>query len=399
MLTKDQLDKYADVLIWALETARTEKFNDNDIVLIRYHKPAIQLAEILYSKLLKKKLYPVQRIAQTPDMEKNFYLLSEDTQLTFQLPGEKELFKNLNGSIYLHAPESLTHLKNIEPEKTGIAAKSRKYLKDILNMRDDAGLFGWTLCMMPTKVLAKHANLTDQEYTDQIIKACFLDKKSPVSHWQSIYKQGLTIKKWLNSLNIKKIHVESENTDLTIYPGEKRKWIGLTGHNIPSFEIFLSPDWRKTHGIYFSNLPSYKNGHYIKNIRLEFKHGVAVKIEAEEGETFVKTQLALDFGANKIGEFSLTDKTFSKINKFMANTLFDENFGGQYGNCHIALGSSYSDTYNGNPKHLTADMKNELGFNDSALHWDIVNTEQKRVTVTLATGEKTVIYENGSFLL
>ncbi len=399
MLNKKQLDKYADILIWALETARTEKFCANNIVLIRYHKPAVQLAEILYSKLLKKKLYPVQRVAQTPDMEKNFYLLSEEAQLTFQLPGEKELFNNLNGSIYLHAPESLTHLENIEPEKIGTATKAQKYLKDILNKRDASGLFGWTLCMMPTKVLAKHANLTEQEYTDQIIKACFLDKKSPVSHWQSIYRQGLTIKKWLNSLNIKKIHVESENTDLKICIGKKRKWIGLTGHNIPSFEIFFSPDWRETHGIYFSNLPSYRNGNYIKNIKLEFKHGVAVKIEAEKGETFVKKQLALDFGANKLGEFSLTDKSFSKINKFMANTLFDENFGGTYGNCHIALGSSYSDSYMGNPKHLTADMKKELGFNDSALHWDIVNTEQKRVTATLETGEKTVIYENGSFLL
>jgi leucyl aminopeptidase (aminopeptidase T) len=32
--------------------------------------------------------------------------------------------------------------------------------------------------------------------------------------------------------------------------------------------------------------------------------------------------------ADKIGEFSLTDKRISKINKFMAETLYDENFGG-----------------------------------------------------------------------
>jgi aminopeptidase len=146
-------------------------------------------------------------------------------------------------------------------------------------------------------------------------------------------------------------------------------------------------------------LPSYRNGNYVKNIKLNFKDGIAVKIEAEKGETFVKKQLSLDFGANKIGEFSLTDKAFSKINKFMANTLFDENFGGIYGNCHIALGSSYSNSYKGDPENLTSNMKKELGFNDSALHWDIVNTEQKRVTATLTNGKKTVIYENGSFLL
>ncbi len=106
----------------------------------------------------------------------------------------------------------------------------------------------------------------------------------------------------------------------------------------------------------------------------------------------------MDSGACKLGEFSLTDKTFSKINLFMANTLFDENYGGKYGNCHVALGASYSDTFSGKPSALTKEMKKNLGFNDSALHWDIVNTEKKCVTAHLASGKKNVIYENGRFI-
>ena len=105
----------------------------------------------------------------------------------------------------------------------------------------------------------------------------------------------------------------------------------------------------------------------------------------------------MDQGANKLGEFSLTDKRFSKINKFMANTLFDENYGGKFGNCHIALGSSYSDTFSGDPSKLTKAMKKKLGFNDSALHWDIVNTGKKTVTARLTTGKNVVIYEDGQF--
>ena len=81
----------------------------------------------------------------------------------------------------------------------------------------------------------------------------------------------------------------------------------------------------------------------------------------------------------------------------MANTLYDENYGGKFGNCHIALGSSYSDTYSGNPSELTKQIKQDLGFNDSALHWDIVNTEKKQVTAYLANGKTCVIYDNGSF--
>ena len=192
-------------------------------------------------------------------------------------------------------------------------------------------------------------------------------------------------------------HIESENVDLKITPGDNRKWIGLSGHNIPSFELFLSPDWRGTEGIYFADQPSYRSGNYVKNVRLEFKKGAAVKIEAEVGEKFVKNQLSMDTGANQVGEFSLTDKRFSKINKFMANTLFDENYGGKYGNCHVALGSSYSDTYDGDSKKLTKALKKKLGFNDSALHWDLVNTEKKRVVAHLKSGKKVTIYENGKF--
>jgi aminopeptidase len=81
----------------------------------------------------------------------------------------------------------------------------------------------------------------------------------------------------------------------------------------------------------------------------------------------------------------------------MANTLFDENYGGRYGNCHLAVGASYSDTYDGNPARLNPAMKKKLGFNDSALHWDFVNTERKRVTAHLIGGGQRIVYDDGIF--
>lgn len=399
MLTEKQLLNYADVLLWGLKTARSGKYKKDDIVLIRYNLPAIRLAEILNEKLLKMGINPVLRISATPVMERNFFDITNSKQLIFTAPGEEELYKKINGSIFLHAPESITHLRGVDPKKIGRATVARKHLKDILDQREEEGAFGWTLCMLPTEELAKHARLTIKEYTNEIAAACFLNKKSPVEEWQKVYNDAARIKKWLNGMSIKTLHIESENTDLEITPGDQKKWIGISGHNIPSFELFLSPDWRNTKGIYFANQPSYRSGNYVENIRLEFKKGEAVKIEAETGEEFVRNQLAMDKGANKIGEFSLTDKRFSKINKFMANTLFDENYGGSFGNCHIALGSSYSDTFSGNPKNLTKEIKKNLGFNDSALHWDLVNTEKKRVTANLASGKTVAIYENGKFMI
>jgi len=331
MLTEKQLNRYAEVLLWGLETARTGKFKKNDIVLIRYNMPALKLAEILYAKLLDWGMNPVQRLGLNSTMERNLFKLANTKQLVFQPPGDKELFRNLNGSIYLHAPESITHLGDIDPNKIGKAAVARKYLRDILDKRDEQGAFGWTLCIYPTSELARHAKLSMREYADEIVKACFLNKVAPVSAWQNIFKNAISIKKWLNRMRVKFFHIESENVDLEITPGENRRWIGISGHNIPSFEIFLSPDWRGTRGKFYANQPSYRNGNYVKGVKLAFERGIAVKIEAQVGEEFLKKQLSMDKGANKLGEFSLTDKRYSKINQFMANTLFDDTYGGKDG--------------------------------------------------------------------
>ena len=100
MLTDLQLERYADVLFWALKTARKKKFKKNDIVVIRYQFPAMRLAEILNSRILSLGMHPVQRLMPTAIMEKDFYQLSRPRQLEFTAPGEKTLYRNLNGSIF-----------------------------------------------------------------------------------------------------------------------------------------------------------------------------------------------------------------------------------------------------------------------------------------------------------
>lgn len=397
MLTENNLEKYADVLLWGLKTARKVAMKKNEIVLIQYDLAALKLAEILYARLLDLGMRPVQRMISTCNMELSFYQKANPGQLTFIAPGDEELYKSINGRIYLHAPQSLTHLKDIDPARIGKAIVSRKPLKDILDKREELRRYAWTLCIVPTEELARQAKMSLKQYSTQVIKGCYLDCDDPVAQWLQIHKEVTAIKKRLSSLKVKYFHMESANLDLRITPGDERKWVGVSGHNIPSFEIFVSPDWRGTEGIYYANLPSFRSGNYIEDVRITFAKGKAVQIEAKVGEDFVKKQLAMGAGARQVGEFSLTDKRFSRIDRFMAETLFDENFGGKNGNCHIALGSSYSDTYSGDPAKLTPALKKKLGFNDSALHWDLVNTEQKTVTAHLTDGRKTIIYDRGVF--
>lgn len=397
MLTETQLDKYADVLLWALKKSRKSSFRRGDIVLLRSDVGATKLAERVLGKLLDRGMHTVMRIGLTADMERTFFHKANSSQLVFEPPGEKALYKKVNGGVYLFAPDSLTHLAGIDPKRIAKAALARKPLRDILDAREAKGEFAWTLCMLPTAALAEHAGLSTRQYANQIVRACFLDTDNPLLEWQRVYRNVTRIRKRLSKMDVAYFHIQSKSTDLKITPGKHRKWIGISGHNIPSFEIFLSPDWRGTEGVYFANLPSFRSGNLIRGVRLEFKAGKVVKAAAEEGEDFAKKQIAMDKGAGRVGEFSLTDKRFSKINRFMANTLYDENHGGRYGNCHIALGSSYADTYAGDPARLTKRKKQALGFNDSALHWDLVNTENKTVTAHLTSGDGIVVYRNGSF--
>ncbi len=397
MLTKGQIGKYADVMLWGLETSRKGRFKKRDIVLLRYDREAVPLAEAIHARLMDMGRQPIVRVGMTPVMEQDFFKKADSSQLVFSGPWEKTMAKNLNGNIYLRAPECLTHLGGIDPKKIGKTMVAQKPLRDILRKREESGLFGWTLCTLPTRALAKHARLSLKQYCQQIVRACYLDNPDPVQAWREIYKSAMSIKKWLNRMDVKHFHVTSKHTDLIITPGEHRRWIGISGHNIPSFEIFLSPDWHGTRGVYHADQPSYRNGNYVAGVTLHFKNGRVSKVMAQKGQDFVKSQASMDQGASRLGEFSLTDKRFSRIDRFMANTLYDENFGGRYGNCHIALGASYTDTYDGDPSKLTTKVKERLGFNDSALHWDLVNTEDKTVSAQLKNGKKVVVYEKGMF--
>jgi aminopeptidase len=393
------LDRYAQVLWWGLTTSRKGRFRKNDIVLLRYDPLAAPLAERVFDLLIRRGVNPVVRVSPTPSMEKSHLRWGSARQLTFRSPGDQELFKALNGSIAILAPQSLTHLKGISPDRIGKVLVSRKVLRDILMARDQAGQLGWTLGLYPTDALAHHAGLPMDQYEHQIVRSCFLHRRDPVAQWREILKKVTAIKRWLGRLDIQRLRVTSAHCDVAVTPGAHRRWLGLSGHNIPSFEVFLSPDWRGTHGVYHADQPSFRSGNRVRGVTLEFKEGVVVRAKADQGQRFLRQQLRMDRGAGRVGEFSLTDRRFSKITRFMANTLYDENFGGRQGNCHLAVGSAYGDSYDGPPAALTPARKRALGFNDSALHWDLVNTEKKRVVAQLKGGGRQTIYENGCFQL
>jgi aminopeptidase len=246
--------------------------------------------------------------------------------------------------------------------------------------------------------MAAEAGMEPAAYWEQIVHACFLDTADPLARWREVGRRLDEARSRLDALDIERLHIEGEDVDLWVTIGERRRWLGGRGRNIPSFEIFTSPDWRGTEGWIYCNQPLYRYGNIVKGIRLVFADGRITEATAEENERVLTEMIATE-GADRVGEFSLTDRRFSRITRFMAQTLYDENVGGSFGNTHIAVGRSYQDAYAGDPSEVTPAQWEQLGFNSSSVHTDIVSTADRLVTARLRGGGERVIYRNGEFQL
>lgn len=301
-----------------------------------------------------------------------------------------------NHMLIVSADKNPFELKGIDPKK--IMSRQQAW-GHYLNKRLDVlsgGKRSWCLTVYGTEAMAHEAGLTIEEYWDQIIKAMFLDKKDPIKHMKEITAEIHSVRDKLTKLNIQQVHVEGEDVDLTLGIGSDKKWLAGRGTNVPSFEIFTTPDWRKTEGWIAFNTPLYRHGNLIEGIKLEFKKGKVIKASATKNENILKEELAIPY-VDRLGEFSLTDKRHSRINKFMATTQYDENFGGEFGNTHVAIGGSFKDAYTGKDKPKTDSEWRKMGYNISAAHTDMFSTTNRTVTATLPDGSEKVIYKDGMF--
>lgn len=403
------LDKYANVLVrFALGGGKGIK--KGDVVRVSSAESAKPLYLAVCKAVVAAGGHVISNYA--PDDEKGdkrrnesfsrfFYERAKPHQIDhFPEKYLKGLAETMDHSIYILSDADPHALKGIDPKKIMQRGVTLKPFKDWLNKKEWDGKFTWTIALYGTPAMAKEAGLSEKEYWNQIIQACFLDESDPIKKWKSVYRDIEKYRSRLNKLSpkIDRLHAVGPDMDLWIKLGEKRAWHAGSGRNIPSFEIFTSPDWRGTNGWIKFNQPLYRYGNKITGIELEFKDGLVVRTKAKENEKLLKEMIATK-GADKIGEYSLTDKRHSRITKFMAETLFDENMGGPYGNTHLALGMSYRDTYSGDVSKLTTAEAEKLGFNDSSVHTDIISTTDRTVTAHLKDGKTKVIYKSGMFVL
>jgi aminopeptidase len=301
--------------------------------------------------------------------------------------------------LFIISEPDIHYLEGIPSSKISMMNSARAPYMKMREKKEQEGKLSWSLCLYGTQSMAEEAGLSLEEYWEQIIEACYLREDDPVNKWRTVQKQIEEIKDQLDVLEIEKLHITGDDVDLHVQIGEHRKWLSGEGKNIPSFEIFTSPDWRGTNGTIKFNQPLYYSGKRISGVSLKFENGVVVASSATENEDALKEMIAQE-NADKVGEFSLTDKRHSRITKFMATTLFDENMGGAFGNTHIALGNAYKDTFTGDMSTVTDQGWADMGYNSCPkVHTDIISTTNRMVTATLRNGAEKIIYSDGQFVL
>lgn len=209
---------------------------------------------------------------------------------------------------------------------------------------------------------------------------------------------------WLNAQRFDALHyTNAHGTDLTVGLTDKHLFNGggdttVDGvtffPNMPTEEIFSTPDRLRAEGTVVSAMPLAHNGSLIENFSLTFKNGRVVDLHAERGEDVLRSIVETDENSCRLGEVALVpfDSPIRNAGVLFYSTLFDEN-----ASCHLALGRGFADCYEGG-YDMTEDELFEAGVNKSATHVDfMIGTDDLNIDGIKADGERVAIFRNGNW--
>lgn len=232
-----------------------------------------------------------------------------------------------------------------------------------------------------------------------------LDRENPVQFWN---EYGLELEKRarvLTDLRIRKLRFADGETDLTVGVGPGALWKGGGAYtkegvrfapNLPTEEVFTTPDYRLTEGRAVMSRPVRVYGQLLRGAWMEFRGGKVVGHGAESGGDALEAFLDVDSGSRSMGEIALVDSgsPLFQSGLLFHNILLDENAA-----CHFALGFAYPTCISGGAAMSDAQL-DEQGANRSRQHLDfMIGSDRTRVTATLSDGTEKVIMEEGRFTL
>lgn len=396
--SQEILEKYANVMVnFALRGGKW--INPWDVVFVQLPECAKPFYIPLQTAILKAWWHPIMQYI--PDwVARNFYEFASDEQLSFVAEEyQKWKIESMTHNLLVIADSDLHELDGIDPSKMMKRIQANRAFRELRDKKEREWKFSRTICMYWTEAMAKEAWLSLEEYWSQIISACFLDEVDPVQKRKEVNAEIQRVKDKLNELKLEYVHVTWPDEDLKLRIWADRLWHGGSWHNIPSFEIFTSPDCRDVNGWMKCNQPLYRYWNLIEWIKLEFKDWKLISASADKNDEILQEMVKIEW-MDHLWEFSLTDARVSRITHFMAETLFDENVGWEYGNTHVALWRGFDECYAGDKSQLdNPEFKKSIWLNDSAEHVDVISTAKRKVIWFLSNGEEVLIYEDWKFVI
>lgn len=297
-------------------------------------------------------------------------------------------------------PADIQRLQNVNSERN-----KRLMEEGISGMR-----LNWCLISPPSLKWAKKVfpELSSDDAVsklwDLIFGMTFADKAECLSLWKEHSDRLGRRAEKLTALGIEELHFEGPGTDLyvgltpeAVFVGGRKatpKGLWFTP-NIPTFEDYTTPDWRRTRGVVRITKPSIVHGRPVHGLRLEFKDGEVVNATAEENQDIYRALIATDPGASRLGEVALvgTDSPIHQSGVIFHHTLYDENAA-----CHIATGRAYAVGVKGG-REMSEDQLTALGVNNSKTHHDVmISDERVNVTAKCYGGETVKLIVNGAWV-
>jgi aminopeptidase len=260
-------------------------------------------------------------------------------------------------------------MADLDGERVGRARM--KELVAIVRDQMVARSFNWSGVAYPNEGwAAKIFGEPDVERLWDAVAFCTrLDEPDPVQAWRDHMARLSARAAKLNELELDALHYSGPGTDLTVGLLEAARWLPALFRtadgieyvpNMPTEEIFTTPDSRRAEGTIRSTRPLALLGEVVEGLRLTLRDGKIVDVQADKGADVVRGQLETDERAAYLGELALVDGTsrVGQTNITFFDTLYDEN-----ATCHIAYGFGIPETFDGAPGD---------GMNVSNVHTDFM---------------------------
>ncbi len=271
-------------------------------------------------------------------------------------------------------PEILADLDQARVGRARPVKISEAHLRNVMESR-----INWTIVSYPNEGWAETVfgePDVDRLWQD-VERAVRLDEPDPVAAWKAHIERLDARCVALNERRFDAIRFRGPGTDLLVGLNKSSRWASGSSEtvfgrrhvpNVPTEEVFTTPDWRRTEGTVRSTMPLALPGNIIRDLELRFANGHVVDVKASTGEEYVRTQIAADEGAARLGEVALVDGTsrVGQIGHIFFNTLFDEN-----ATCHIAYGRGIAYCVDGSFE-LDEEAQLEAGVNQSTVHTDFM---------------------------